>query len=84
MPDAIRDSDKRQRTAIAAFAKTHGYIIVAEFYDAAVSGSDPIGERPGFKAMLERIASNGVSCILVESPDRFAATSRSSSPAMTS
>jgi DNA invertase Pin-like site-specific DNA recombinase len=42
------------------------------FYDAAVSGSDPIGERPGFKAMLERIASNGVSCILVESPDRFA------------
>jgi DNA invertase Pin-like site-specific DNA recombinase len=39
---------------------------------AAVSGSDPIGERPGFKAMLDRIAGNGVSCILVESPDRFA------------
>src|SRR5258705_4424930 len=26
----------------------------------------------GFKAMLDRIASNGVRCILVESPDRFA------------
>jgi len=67
-----KDSDKRQRVAIAAFAKAAGYTIVAEFYDAAVSGADPIAERPGFKAMLERIAGNGVRCILVESPDRFA------------
>jgi DNA invertase Pin-like site-specific DNA recombinase len=67
-----KDSDKRQRAAIAAFAKAHGYEVVAEHYDAAVSGADPIGERPGFKAMLDRIAGNGVSCILVESPDRFA------------
>ena len=37
-----------------------------------MSGADPVGERPGFKAMLERIAGNGVRCILVESPDRFA------------
>src|SRR5262249_37869403 len=67
-----KDSDKRQRAAIAVFAKSHGYIIVDEFYDAAVSGADPIAERPGFKAMLDRIAANGVRCILVESPDRFA------------
>jgi DNA invertase Pin-like site-specific DNA recombinase len=67
-----KDSDKRQRAAIAAFAKAHGYIIVGEFYDAAVSGADPIAERPGFKAMLDRIAGNGVRCIIVESPDRFA------------
>lgn len=67
-----KDSDKRQRAAIAAFAKAHGYTIVAEFYDAAVSGADPIGERPGFRTMLDRIASNGVRCIIVESPDRFA------------
>jgi DNA invertase Pin-like site-specific DNA recombinase len=53
-----KDSDKRQRTAISAFAKAHG--------------ADPIAERPGFKAMLDRIAGNGVRCILVESPDRFA------------
>jgi DNA invertase Pin-like site-specific DNA recombinase len=39
---------------------------------APVSGTDPIAERPGFKAMLDRIASNGVCCIIVESPDRFA------------
>jgi len=67
-----KDSDKRQRAAIGAFAKAHGYVIVDEFYDAAVSGADPIAERPGFKAMLDRIAANGVRCIIVESPDRFA------------
>ena len=67
-----KDSDKRQRAAIASFAKTHGYRIVDEFYDAAVSGADPVAERPGFKAMLDRIAGNGVRVILVESPDRFA------------
>ena len=60
---ADKDSDKRQRATIAAFAKAAGYTIVDEFYDAAVSGSDPVGERPGFKAMLERIASNGVRII---------------------
>jgi DNA invertase Pin-like site-specific DNA recombinase len=67
-----KDSDKRQRAAITAFAKAHGYAIVDEFYDAAVSGADPMAERPGFKAMLDRIAGNGVRCIIVESPDRFA------------
>jgi DNA invertase Pin-like site-specific DNA recombinase len=67
-----KDSDKRQRAAIAAFAKRHGYAIVDEYYDAAVSGADPIGDRPGFKAMLDRIAGNGVRTIIVMSPDRFA------------
>ena len=37
-----------------------------------MSGADPVAERPGFKAMLDRIAGNGVRVILVESPDRFA------------
>src|SRR5215472_8201245 len=54
-----KDSDKRQRAAIASFAKAHGYRIVDEFYDSAVSGADPVAERPGFKAMLDRIAGNG-------------------------
>ena len=66
-----KDSDKRQRAAIAGFAGNNGYEVVAEFYDVA-SGADPFGERPGFKAMLDRIAANGVRTILVESPDRFA------------
>jgi DNA invertase Pin-like site-specific DNA recombinase len=38
----------------------------------AVSGADPIGERPGFRDMLDRIAGNGVHTVIVESPDRFA------------
>jgi hypothetical protein len=32
-----KDSDKRERAAIAAFAKAHGYRIVDEFYDAAAA-----------------------------------------------
>ena len=46
--------------------------IVATFYDAAVSGADPVTDRPGFAEMLERLLSNGARTILVESPDRFA------------
>ena len=45
---ADKDSDKRQRTAIAAFAKAAGYELVDEYYDAAVSGADAIDKRPGF------------------------------------
>jgi DNA invertase Pin-like site-specific DNA recombinase len=67
-----KDSDKRQRAAISAFAKAHGYEIKDEFYDAAVSGADDVLDRPGFRAMLDKIAGNGVRCIIVESPDRFA------------
>jgi DNA invertase Pin-like site-specific DNA recombinase len=68
---ADKDSDQRQRLAVTGFAKANGYTIVDEYYDV-VSGADPICERPGFKAMLDRIAGNGVRVILVESPDRFA------------
>src|SRR5262249_46890836 len=42
--------------------------------DAAVSGADPIDERPGFKALLERIMSNGVRTVIVEDASRFART----------
>jgi DNA invertase Pin-like site-specific DNA recombinase len=69
-----KDSDKRQRAAIEAFAKANGFAVEPEdwFYDAAVKGSDPVTARPGFAAMLDRIAGNGVRTILIESPDRFA------------
>jgi DNA invertase Pin-like site-specific DNA recombinase len=69
---ADKDSDKRQRAAIEAYAKASGYEIVETFYDAAVSGADPVGARPGFAEMLERLMSNGAKTIIVESPDRFA------------
>ena len=67
-----KDSEARQRAAIEAFAKRGGYTIAASFYDAAVSGADAIHARPGFRALLDRIAGNGVRAIIVESPDRFA------------
>jgi DNA invertase Pin-like site-specific DNA recombinase len=37
---ADKDSDKRQRAAIEAFAKRAGFAIVGEYYDKAVSGAD--------------------------------------------
>ena len=67
-----KDSDKRQRASIEAFAKAAGYQIVDEYYDAAVSGADPVDQRPGFMEMLRRVTANGAKTILVESPDRFA------------
>jgi DNA invertase Pin-like site-specific DNA recombinase len=71
---ADKDSDKRQRAAIEAYAKAAGYTVAPDdwFYDAAVKGADAVTARPGFAAMLDRIASNGVRTIIVESPDRFA------------
>ena len=47
-------------------------MIVDWFYDAAVSGADPIEARPGFTALLARIAGNGVRTIIVETANRFA------------
>ncbi|MFZ0854612.1 MAG: recombinase family protein [Hyphomicrobiaceae bacterium] len=67
-----RDSDRRQRDAIAAFTKRGGYELAGEFYDAAVSGADPIESRPGFAEMLKAIAGNGVRTIIVETANRFA------------
>jgi DNA invertase Pin-like site-specific DNA recombinase len=69
---ADKDSEKRQRQAVDAFARQAGFAIVDAFYDAAVSGADPIDTRPGFAAMLKRIETNGVRTILVESANRFA------------
>jgi Resolvase, N terminal domain len=41
-----------------------GYKLVGEYYDQAVSG-DALDARPGFAAMLEHIARNGVRTIIV-------------------
>lgn len=51
-----KDSDKRQLASIAAYAQANGYEVTEVFYDAAVSGADPVHERPGFAAMLARLA----------------------------
>jgi hypothetical protein len=47
-------------------------IEIVEWYDQAVSGANPVASRPGFQAMLERIAGNGVHTIIAETANRFA------------
>src|SRR5215468_11271192 len=67
-----KDSEARQRKAIEGYAKRSGMRIVDWFNDAAVSGADPVESRPGFAAMLARIASNDAHTIIVETANRFA------------
>jgi DNA invertase Pin-like site-specific DNA recombinase len=67
-----KDSDKRQRAAIEAFAERAAVSLVGEFTDAAVSGADPIETRRGFAELLDRIERNGVRTFIVEDASRFA------------
>jgi DNA invertase Pin-like site-specific DNA recombinase len=67
-----KDSDKRQRAAIDLMAARNGYQIVDCYYDAGISGDMPVHERPGFTALLDRVDSNGVRTVIVESADRSA------------
>jgi DNA invertase Pin-like site-specific DNA recombinase len=66
------DSEARQRAAVSAYAGMIGLTVAAEFYDAAVSGADPIDARPGFQALLIAVRERGVRKILVETANRFA------------
>lgn len=67
-----KDSETRQREAVAACAKARGLEIVHEYYDAAVSGADPVDTRAGFAEMLQYMLSNGARTIIVENASRFA------------
>jgi DNA invertase Pin-like site-specific DNA recombinase len=67
-----KDTLKRQREAVTAYAKSAGYEIIAEYRDDGVKGADAVDGRPGFAAMLQHIAGNGVRTIIVETASRFA------------
>lgn len=67
-----KDSLPRQREAVMAYAQAQGHEIVREFYDAAVSGTDLVDERPQFREMMQYMHSNGARTIIVESASRFA------------
>ncbi len=67
-----KDSAKRQKSAIRAYARANGLKIIRWFYDEAVSGCDPLEEREGFKALLDYMLGNGAKLILMESASRFA------------
>lgn len=66
------DSGDRQRAAIAAYAARAGLELVGEFYDAAVSGADPLDQREGFVDLLAFAREQGVGMVLVETASRFA------------
>ncbi len=67
-----KDSLRRQQEAVRGYAKHHAIEIAEEFYDAAVSGTDAIDERPGFSTLLGRLEGNGVNLVLIEDATRFA------------
>ena len=67
-----KDTDQRQRLAIQAYAKQANIDLVGEYYDAAVSGADPVDRRKGFADMLQWIATNNVPTVIVETANRFA------------
>lgn len=69
---ADKDSERRQREAVASYATAARLTVDAEFYDAAVSGADPVDARAGFVALLEYCEAHGVGVVLVENASRFA------------
>jgi len=66
------DSDVRQRAAVAEYAARAGLEVVQEFYDAAVSGADPLNDRAGFTSLMAWALEHGVRTIIVENASRFA------------
>lgn len=66
------DSLPRQQDAVRAYAARHGIEVVKEYYDAAVSGADPVESRDGFSEMLAYMLGNGARIVLVENASRFA------------
>jgi DNA invertase Pin-like site-specific DNA recombinase len=74
------DSDQRQREAIQRYAEASGLAVVAEFYDAAVSGADPIDERQGFSNLLAFAKEQGIGVVVVETANRFARSLMADSP----
>lgn len=69
---ADKDSLKRQQDAVRACAASRELTLVHEYYDASVSGADPVGTRPGFSEMLAYMLGNGARTIIVENASRFA------------
>jgi DNA invertase Pin-like site-specific DNA recombinase len=69
---ADKDTLKRQREAVTKYAGAAGYTIIAEYSDDGIKGADPVDQRPGFAAMMQHIAGNGVRTIIVETANRFA------------
>jgi DNA invertase Pin-like site-specific DNA recombinase len=68
---ADKDSQKRQADAVEGYAEGR-YAIARSFYDAAVSGCDPVDTRAGFAALLAYCEAHTVGVVLIENASRFA------------
>jgi len=66
------DGLRRQRDAIARWAKAHRHEVVAEFSDEGVSGTTELDGRKGLSDLLYRIDTNGVRVVIVENATRLA------------
>jgi len=62
----------RQRDRIGAWAKANRHVVVEEFVDEGVSGTNELADRKGLAALLDRIDSNGVRVVVVENATRLA------------
>jgi DNA invertase Pin-like site-specific DNA recombinase len=68
-----KDSQRRQAAAVEAYAGGRARLTIIEtFYDAAMSGADPVDCRPGFSALLAYCEEHSISVVLVENASRFA------------
>ncbi len=72
---ALVNGDRKARNdlvRLSNLAKRAGYELDAEYSDDGVKGADPVDSRPGFAAMLQHVAGNGVRTVIVETASRFA------------
>lgn len=67
-----RDSLPRQRRAISAYTQVHGIEIIQSAYDPAVSGTDMVFDRIGFKTLIEWMLENSTYLVLIENASRLA------------
>ena len=58
-----------QERACRAYAEEHGYKVVGVYQDAAKSGTTD--KRPGYIAMIQKVVSGEIRCILVHKYDRL-------------
>jgi DNA invertase Pin-like site-specific DNA recombinase len=66
------DTWDRQQEAITRYCTTNGIEVVEWYRDEGLSGKTELENRPGLAACLERVESNGVRLVIVESADRLA------------
>ena len=71
-----RSTDKQeqsiadQRAEIARYAGEHGYRLVGEYTDDAISGTSA-EQRPGFQKMIADAPAGGFKAVIVWNSDRF-------------